>query len=459
MKNSYKIKWMYCPSCELLIKNELEDIIWIKNIQINHKTWELIFDSDKKISEDQINEKVIKYWYKIDNWEKDNNRKLWYADYVQILWLILIFFILFLIFKDSQLMRYAPNYDETSILVAILVWLVASVSTCFALVWSIVMGFWSMYWWKSNSILEKSKPHISFHIGRILWFFALWWILWLLWNAININLTFTWTLTIIIWIVMFYIWMQILWIFPNISKFGFHLPNWIYEKILTNEKWKHYWPAVLWALTFFVPCGFTQSMQILAISSWNFVDWWLIMAFFAIWTLPVLFMAWIWSSYTNKNYWIINKVIWVMIVMFWFYSLSNWYNLLWIGNSVDCLDENWLQSNYCATLSDENNYTWQGTPKNIENNEKTIIEVNHNWWELENFQVQLEQWKQYQLVINPLENWIWCMSTITIPSIDKSVHYIRKWEEITFEIPWLKKWTYPIVCASMWMKQWEIMVY
>ncbi|HCB52054.1 TPA: hypothetical protein DEP21_05855 [Patescibacteria group bacterium] len=41
-------------------------------------------------------------------------------------------------------------------------------------------------------------------------------------------------------------------------------------------------------LTFFLPCGFTLAMQILAISSGNFWMGGLIMGFFALGTLPGL---------------------------------------------------------------------------------------------------------------------------------------------------------------------------
>ena len=47
-------------------------------------------------------------------------------------------------------------------------------------------------------------------------------------------------------------------------------------------------PLIIGFATFFLPCGFTQSMQIVALSSGSFLEGFLIMLAFAIGTFPVL---------------------------------------------------------------------------------------------------------------------------------------------------------------------------
>ncbi len=47
-------------------------------------------------------------------------------------------------------------------------------------------------------------------------------------------------------------------------------------------------PLIIGFATFFLPCGFTQSMQVVALSSGSFVSGMLIMLAFALGTLPVL---------------------------------------------------------------------------------------------------------------------------------------------------------------------------
>lgn len=62
-----------------------------------------------------------------------------------------------------------------------------------------------------------------------------------------------------------------------------------------------YLAPVVGALTFFLPCGFTQSMQLLALGSGSPVQGGIIMAAFALGTLPVLLAVGLGSSYTKDR--------------------------------------------------------------------------------------------------------------------------------------------------------------
>jgi sulfite exporter TauE/SafE len=73
------------------------------------------------------------------------------------------------------------------------------------------------------------------------------------------------------------------------EKIHLRIPRKIFDKIKSfslDKSWLS--PILLGASTFFLPCGFTQSMQIYTLSTKNFLDGGLTMLFFAIGTLPVL---------------------------------------------------------------------------------------------------------------------------------------------------------------------------
>lgn len=70
---------------------------------------------------------------------------------------------------------------------------------------------------------------------------------------------------------MFYIGLHILNIVPSITRFGFHLPKKLTTKIDDlQQKESPFIPAIIGVLTFFLPCGFTQSMQLAAVASGSF---------------------------------------------------------------------------------------------------------------------------------------------------------------------------------------------
>ena len=50
------------------------------------------------------------------------------------------------------------------------------------------------------------------------------------------------------------------------------------------------------------------------------------------------------------------------------------------------------------------------------------------------------------------------MTSQVIPKLSSKVSYVIKWKPIVYEIKDAKPGTYDIVCWSMWMSQWEIVV-
>jgi hypothetical protein len=81
---------------------------------------------------------------------------------------------------------------------------------------------------------------------------------------------------------------------------------------------------IIGILTFFLPCGFTQAMQLAAVASGSFVGGAMIMGAFAIGTMPVLFSLGLGSSYArDKEFPLLKKFIGVIIVFFALYSINS----------------------------------------------------------------------------------------------------------------------------------------
>ena len=78
-------------------------------------------------------------------------------------------------------------------------------------------------------------------------------------------------------------------VFPWARKLQLTLPSFIGKKVHGLKEINHtLMPFLLGAVTFFLPCGFTQSMQIYTLTTGNFVEGALTMFIFALGTLPVL---------------------------------------------------------------------------------------------------------------------------------------------------------------------------
>lgn len=438
MKKIINIAWMHCISCELILEKWLKKIKWATLIMVDHKKWLLEIDYKTEKDYNEVVKLIEKSGFKVKvEWENsiyDNSNIMSNIIILLVVVILLMFTALF------DLYKFLPDTSTLSYSSAFLVWIIASVSSCLAITGWIIIGF-SRYIDSAHWIKWHTKVQLWFQIWRILWFFLLGWILWIFWEIFSFWLTITGYLTFIVWFVLLYMWLNILKIVPSITKFWVHMPKSFASKI--ESLWKPKYAPIVWALTFFLPCWFTQSMQLLAVTSWSF--WWggLIMMIFALWTFPVLFSVWLWSSYfKEKKFTTLNKLIWAIVIFFWIFTISNSYNLLSVSN----------------ISTNQNSNVKQVEQINKNDIELELIEVWHDWWSTIPSEIKLKAGWNYKIIITPDSNWKGCMSTQVIPTLSKKVSYVRKWVPIEYEIYNARVWTYNIVCSSMWMLQWKITV-
>lgn len=355
---------------------------------------------------------------------------------------VLPYYLRFLIVILGIILWYILSHtDATSLLwstqindnlwVIFLLWLVASVSTCLAVTWWIVVWYTDL-----SSSSHPGKTQAWLHWWRVFWFVFFWAILWLIWEQVSYSLWFTaWLNLIISWILLLLA-LQILWLLPKRKR-----DAWVFAKIQnTMHKYTSYWrcSSLVWAMTFFVPCWFTQMVQIMALASWSFLQWALLMGVFAVWTLPWLILLWVGTSYAKTSH--KKKFEWIValiLIAFSLYSIQWSLALLWVTDMMRTTQQdNWV------LVSDE----------------MKIITLSHDGMKLVPEKTVLEAWKNYEIRITPEVNGLWCMSSIALPSIDKNIYPIQAWEEIIYLLENPSPWTYTFVCSSMWISQWTILV-
>ncbi len=335
MKKVFYISGMHCVSCEMLIEDELKNIFKESKINISHKRAELKIEADE-ISEKKVKEIVKACGYRvIDEKEKILNlkKKFKVKDFFELALAFVFLFLILYLFSKFELSKFFPEInDKVGLLLALGLGIIASLSTCLAITGGIVMSFSSNYKLdknsgekKRNSFLARSLPQVYFHFGRIAGFFILGGLLGALGEKIQYSSAFAGFLTILVALIMFYIALHILGFTPNISKLGFYLPKKWSKRILSLKGSKSpYLISIIGVLSFFLPCGFTQSMQLAAVASGSFIKGALIMSFFAIGTLPVLFSVGLGSSYAqNKKMGFLKKLIAAVIIFFALYSLNS----------------------------------------------------------------------------------------------------------------------------------------
>jgi len=184
------------------------------------------------------------------------------------------------------------SVNATSTLPVFLVFgLLAGFSSCAALVGGIILSVsrqWVGNFGNSDNIITKLQPHFLFNGGRVLGYAFFGALLGYVGNFFRLSPLFTATLVIAVSGLMIAFGLQMLGV-KALANFQIRLPKSLTGHIANESNFQsRFAPALMGALTFFLPCGFTITAQALALASGSPITGALIMALFALGTIPGL---------------------------------------------------------------------------------------------------------------------------------------------------------------------------
>lgn len=215
--------------------------------------------------------------------EKKAHEAGW-GDFTYALPISVVIVLAFLLLQKAGL-TFLITGSSVSYGTAFIIGLIASVSSCLAIVGGLVLSL------SVSSAKEGGtwRTQTLFHIGRLGGFFILGGLVGLLGNSLHLGLTANVVLGGIVALVMLVLGINLLDVFHFTKKLQFTLPARFSKHVVNGSKHDHYLaPALVGIGTFFLPCGFTQSMQLYTLSTGNFMQGALTMFIFALGTLPVL---------------------------------------------------------------------------------------------------------------------------------------------------------------------------
>ncbi len=193
--------------------------------------------------------------------------------------------------KHYELFSFATSTEDVVGLGTIfLIGLTASASSCLAMVGGLLLSL-TATWDKAHpnaTRWEKFEPQLHFNLGRIVGYIFFGGLTGLLGRSLILSVKSTGFMKIGLSLVMIALGLSILGLLPK-RYCRIPLPSALAKKLRSmSESDAVVAPLLLGSLTYFVPCGFTQSMQLLALGSGSFVQGSLIMFVFALGTLPSL---------------------------------------------------------------------------------------------------------------------------------------------------------------------------
>ncbi len=210
-------------------------------------------------------------------------QKSW-ADFHLAVPIAVIIVLIFIALQKAGLVNLIGG-GTTSYLTIFVIGIVASLSSCMAVVGGLLLSM-SATFAKAGSNL---KPQLMFHGGRLVSFFFLGGVIGLLGSTWHLSSFGSLLTGIIIALVMLVLGLNLLDIFNWTKKLLPSMPKAVSKRALSVTALNStLTPLLVGLVTFFLPCGFTQSIQLYALSTGSFVSGALTMLVFALGTFPVL---------------------------------------------------------------------------------------------------------------------------------------------------------------------------
>jgi uncharacterized protein len=285
--HNFHVQGMHCSACVLLTESELKDHDLVETALADLKTCCVEvrgrFGGRSKAEVAAALTKVLEpHGYTLAT-EASPKRVRW-SDFRIALPIAVGFMVLFVVLQKLGLVNLIAG-DEVTYGTAFLIGSVASVSTCMAVVGSLVLSVSANYAKEG----DKIRPQALFHIGRLISFFILGGAIGALGSTFQLGVTGAFLLSLIVAVVLLILGINLLDVFPWAKKLQPTLPRFLSSRMLEAKKLNHtLTPFLLGAVTFFLPCGFTQAMQIQTLATGSFLTGATTMLVFALGTLPVL---------------------------------------------------------------------------------------------------------------------------------------------------------------------------
>lgn len=419
------IKGMHCTSCELLIEDELLSVPNVKKATVNHVKGCATIYFNGTLNDKRVSAAIQKAGYTIGKEERPVfSRNI--EDYKEFGIAVSAFVIVWSIAYTNGwfTINTSSLTDYASLPIVLLIGLTAGISTCMALVGGLVLGASARFSQQHPTAtrLQKFTPHILFNAGRIFSFFVFGGIIGYAGSFMTFSPGILGSLIIIVGIVMTFLGAQLINLFPFMSGLSVTMPKRISSLFGIRNQNN---PAILGGLTFFLPCGFTQAMQLYAMSTGSALTGALTMGVFAIGTAPGLLAV---GGLTSVVQGLVGRIFFkfagVVVIAMALFNITNGIRLT--GGSVLPAvsgEEERIQDRQLITATYSAKDGFQPKELTVQAGVPTRLEV------------------------EAFDAGAGCMGSITLPGLSKKIDIFKKGAKTVFEFTTPRPGEYTIACA------------
>lgn len=308
-----KIDGMHCANCEVLIERRFKKIAGVRRVKVNSTTGMAEVNCygavDIATLQSAIGDEGYTVWLlqertnKLADSGSVNNTS---RDYVEIGAVFLVLVGLYVVLNELNVLPERLAVPNTiSYGLAFVIGIVASMSTCIAVTGGLLVAVAAKYNAVSGGLsgAQKFKPHIYFNVGRVVSYTVLGGAIGALGSTFTLSADANGLLIIVASAIMIVLGLQMLNLLPPLKLLAPRMPKFIAHKIHDlSEKEAKGGAFMLGASTFFLPCGFTQALQLYVLAKGSVMTGALIMLAFSLGTLPALVSLSALSSFARGSF-------------------------------------------------------------------------------------------------------------------------------------------------------------
>ena len=275
---------MYCKACETLTQMEAMNVEGVQFAKTDLRTRKIKLTGNVSMPPEELvsalTNALSPYGYAVSF--KPEDKKVRWVDFLIALPAAIAFVAFYVLLQKAGVVKLV-RADAMSYATAFFIGVVASLSTCMAVVGGMVLSVSANYAKSGQTV----RPQVIFHLGRFLAFFLLGGAIGAAGSIFQLSATAMFVLTFAVGLVMLFLGIKLLDVWP--SFLSLTLPSVISKRFDVLKSGNPLLgPLTMGAVTFVLPCAFTQAMQFYTLSSGGFLAGALTMTMFALGTFPVL---------------------------------------------------------------------------------------------------------------------------------------------------------------------------
>lgn len=331
---TFKVQGMTCQSCEVLIEDMVKELDGVTKVSLNFRTGRMKVVTDgRAVTAKQIHHMVSDHGYHVYDEQTQvtpaHSQEREPVDIGELIIIALIIGIVFIFLRGAGIINLGrfSVAEGASYGVIFLVGLLAASSSCIAVAGGLLLSSAATYHSKHPNASRKQRfvPHLLFNIGRIASYTLFGGLIGLVGKAVTIPPQVIGLLMVLASAVMVAMGLKVLRIVDITRYIHIPIPK-VFARMAHNRKESSSGiaPLFLGASTFFLPCGFTQALQVYVLTLGSFTQGALIMLVFALGTAPALLSLGALTSVTRgvtQKY--VMKFAGVLVVLLGIFTIQN----------------------------------------------------------------------------------------------------------------------------------------